>query len=175
MKDVRLVDLDDGTIGVFTRPRRTIAGHGKIGFARINSLDELTPENIINAKILKNQFIPEEWGGVNQATLLENGKIGVLGHTASHDDRGDKHYYAVSFVLDPKTFECTKMKIIATRTEFPEGEMKVHYPEKPNELADVIFPGGLIRNNDKTATIYCGLSDCEGGKLTIEDPFIEKE
>ena len=58
------------------------------------------------------------------------------------------------------------MKIIATRNNFPAG------PSKIDELEDVIFPGGLERHGDGTATLYAGLSDVEAGSVEIPDPFI---
>jgi len=39
----------------------------------------------------------------------------------------------------------------------------------------VIFPGGIERNSDKTATLFVGLSDAEAYSITIEDPFLEYE
>ena len=43
----------------------------------INSLDELTPEAILDATIFDDQFISEEWGGCNQLFMLDDGNVGI--------------------------------------------------------------------------------------------------
>lgn len=165
MKDIRLISLPNGKIGVFTRPQGEIGGKGKIGYMEINSLDDLKKKDILNnAEIIENQFPEGEWGGANELHLLSDGRIGVIGHIAYEDEKG-KHYYAMAFIYDPKTKSSSPMKIIATRKNFPNGKAK-----RP-ELNDIIFPGGLIRNGDGTATLYAGLGDAETGKITIADPF----
>jgi Protein of unknown function (DUF1861) len=169
MKDIRLVELKDGSIGVFTRPQGEKGGRGKIGFTRIASLDDLTAEVIENAPLLDNQFIDEEWGGVNELHLLANGLVGVLGHIAYLDKEGNRHYYPMVFVLNPDTMETSNIELIATRSHFLEG------PAKRPDLVDVVFSGGLIRKKDGTADLYAGISDAEAQKITIVDPFIKYE
>lgn len=171
MKDVRLAEFNDGTIGVFTRPLGGVAGRGKIGFAHINSLEELTPEKLIRARVLKEKFIAEEWGGVNEVHVLPDGKVGVIGHISAYDNEKNKHYYAMSFVYDPQTHLSSKIKIIATREDFPTGATKVKNEKVPNELVDIVFPGGIVGLNNDFVTLYCGLSDTEAGKITIPNPF----
>lgn len=61
MKDIRLVSLKDGRIGVFSRPRdkkveETYGSGAVIGFAVIDSLDDLTADVIENAP--SNTHIP---------------------------------------------------------------------------------------------------------------------
>lgn len=168
MKDIRLASLPNDNIGVFTRPQGGTNNEGKIGYTEIKSLEDLNIENILDAKIIENQFAPGEWGGSNELHPLEDGKIGVLGHIAYKDLKDDRHYYAMSFVYDTKTNTSSPLEIIATRKNFPEGGAK-----KP-ELSDIIFSGGLVRHEDGTATLYAGLSDAEAGKIEIPDPFINK-
>ena len=169
MKDIRLVELKDGSIGVFTRPQGEKGGRGKIGFTRIASLDDLTAEVIKSAPLLNNQFIDKEWGGVNELHLLANGLVGVLGHIAYLDKEGNRHYYPMVFVLNPDTMETSNIELIATRSHFLEG------PAKRPDLVDVVFSGGLIRKKDGTADLYAGISDAEAQKITIVDPFIKYE
>ncbi|MFA5773552.1 MAG: DUF1861 family protein [Candidatus Paceibacterota bacterium] len=167
MKDIRLISLPNGKIGVFTRPQGEIGGKGKIGYMEIDSLDDLKKKDILNnAEIIENQFPEGEWGGANELHLLSDGRIGVIGHIAYQDEKG-KHYYAMAFIYDPKTKSASPMEIIATRKNFPNGKAK-----RP-ELDDIIFPGGLIRNGDGTAILYAGLGDAETGRITIKDPFEE--
>ena len=169
MKDIRLVALRNGRIGVFTRPQGGSNGRGKIGYVEIDHLGDLNDPHIIqNAKIIENQFAPEEWGGVNDLHLLEDGKIGVIGHIAYQDEEGAKHYHAMSFVYDPETHSASPIKIIATRNNFLAGD------EKRLGLADIVFPSSVL-NDDGTWTLYAGLSDVEAGKITCPNPFMEKE
>lgn len=60
MKDIRLLQLEKNQILVMTRPQGSIfvngkryeAGRGKIGYTILHSLNELTPEAILDATIL---------------------------------------------------------------------------------------------------------------------------
>ncbi|SES68399.1 DUF1861 family protein [Anaerobranca gottschalkii] len=169
MKDIRLLELKDGRILVFTRPQGEIGGRGTIGYIIINSLEELTPQKILEARLFKNQFIKEEWGGANELINLNNGLVGVLGHIAKFDNEGNRHYYSMTFAFNPINGEITKMKIIATRSDFADGEYK-----RP-DLKDVIFSGGILRKDNGKAELYCGVSDAEAHKVMIEDPFLEYE
>ncbi|HEY8420330.1 MAG TPA: DUF1861 family protein [Thermoclostridium sp.] len=169
MKDIRLVELSDRRIGVFTRPQGIIGGRGKIGFTSIGSLDELTEETIIKAELIENQFLDDEWGGSNEPHLLKNGKIGVLGHIACFDEEGNRHYYSMVFMFDPVSKVSSPIQIIATRSNFEKGEYK------RKDLMDVIFSGGLIRREDGFAELYVGVSDAEAHKIIIPDPFLQFE
>ena len=64
MKDIRLIELPNREIGVFTRPQGEIGGRGKIGFIKINSLNQITPDLLLHAPLLEGQFTDKEWGGV---------------------------------------------------------------------------------------------------------------
>ncbi|AIQ64529.1 hypothetical protein PSTEL_16925 [Paenibacillus stellifer] len=169
MKDLRLVELNDGRIGVFTRPQGVKGGRGKIGFVIVRSLEELTVELIAEAPLLEEQFIETEWGGVNEARMLANGLIGVLGHIARFDKDGNRGYYPMVFALDPDTGAFTDIEVIAVRSNFDLG------PAKRPDLTDVVFSGGLVRSDDGTAILYAGISDAEAHCLKIPDPFLRLE
>ncbi|ETT48087.1 hypothetical protein C162_16445 [Paenibacillus sp. FSL R7-269] len=169
MKDIRLIELQDGRIGVLTRPQGERGGRGQIGFTVIDSLEELNEQTLVEAEILQHQFVQEEWGGANEAHLLSNGHVGVLGHIACFDPLGKKHYYAMVFSLNPDTFETTPLKIIAARSDFPVG------PGKRPDLQDVIFSGGLVRGEDGRSVLSVGVSDAEAYRIEIPDPFAEYE
>ncbi|AIQ38923.1 DUF1861 family protein [Paenibacillus sp. FSL R7-0297] len=169
MKDIRLIELQDGRIGVLTRPQGERGGRGQIGFTIIDSLEELNEQTFLEAEILQHQFVREEWGGANEAHLLRNGHVGVLGHIACFDHLGKKHYYSMVFSLNPDTFETTPLKIIAARSDFPIG------PGKRPELQDVIFSGGLVRLEGGRAVLSVGVSDAEAYRIEIPDPFTEYE
>jgi Protein of unknown function (DUF1861) len=169
MKDLRLAELKDGSVAVLTRPQGEKGGRGKIGFARIPSLNELTLEVIEEAPLLEGQFAEGEWGGANELHFLSNGLIGVLGHIASFDEEGNRHYYPMVFSLNPETGVHTEIQLIAIRDDFLAGASK-----RP-DLVDVVFSGGLVRKEDGTADFYAGISDAEAHKITIKDPFNQFE
>lgn len=165
MKDIRLVELEHGQIGVFTRHQGHIGGRGTIGFMILDALDELSSVDLMNASLLEKQFMRLEWGGVNEARKLPDGRIGVVGHIASRDTQGNKSYYVMTFTLCPYMAKVSPLRIIAARNNFPSG------PTKMPELANVVFPGGFTMNNDGTITLYAGLSDTEAGCIVCHEPF----
>lgn len=169
MKDIRLLQLEDGRIGVFTRPQGDKGGRGKIGFTIINHLDELQAELIEAAPLIQDHFAEDEWGGANEIHLLTNGDIGVLGHIACFDKEGNRHYYPMTFLYEPETNEIKNMEIIATRDDFPEG------PAKRPDLQDILFSGGLLRLENGQADLYVGVSDAEAHKVILPDPFAKYE
>lgn len=119
MKDVRLAELPDGKIAVCSRPQgASMEKYGciaKIGFTVVNGLGELTADVIENAPFLEKMFKDDEWGGVNQLTVLKNGKLGAIGHKACRTYEADGqrlHYYGIAFAIDPVTREITQNKMI---------------------------------------------------------------
>jgi Protein of unknown function (DUF1861) len=169
MKDLRLAELKDGSVAVLTRPQGEKGGRGKIGYTRISTLHDLTLEVIEDAPLLEGQFAEGEWGGANELHILNNGLIGVLGHIASFDEEGDRHYYPMVFSLNPETGEHTEIQLIAVRDDFLAGASK-----RP-DLVDVVFSGGLVRKEGGTAEFYAGISDAEAHRITITDPFAQFE
>lgn len=165
MKDIRLLELANQSIAVFTRPQGEKGGRGKIGYTTIQSLSELTIDVIDNAPLIETHFLDEEWGGVNEAFLDQDGKIIALAHIASMESDGTRHYYPITFEYNESTNEIVDMKIIATRADFPAGEAK-----RP-DLKDVLFSGGIIKLADNRAELYVGVSDAEAHKAIIPNPF----
>ena len=171
MKDLRLVELENKKIGVFTRPQHpegkigSLGGRGKIGYVELNSLDEINPENLMKAKIL-DQISDENWLGANEIHILGNGKLGVLAHVAMYDSKKDRHYYPAAFIFEPKTGVSSEIKIIAERKMFLDG------PSKTPDLKDVVFSGGLIRKSNGKADLFVGTSDAEAQMIEIGDPFV---
>lgn len=182
MKDIRLVDLQDGRIGVFSRPRgeavrRQYGSASMIGFAVIHSLDELTAEVIEGARPIAGIFGPDEWGGCNQAYLLENGKVGVIGHQSFTQPQGGGPgcagerlpdlavYVNIAFEFDPETFAVAGRKVIGTRGCYPEGE-----PKLP-ALKDCTFTSGIVLRGDGKADLYGGMGDAGEGRIVIDYPF----
>ncbi len=167
MKDIRLMGLPDGKILVLSRPQGKIGGRGKIAFTVIDKLDSLGPAAINRAVVLEDLFTPEQWGGANELHPLEDGRVGVLGHIAMFDAAGDRHYYPMTFTLDPSTGRRSPMKVLLRRSQLPAGASK-----RP-DLTDVLFSGGLVRGRDGTAVLYVGAGDAEAYRVTIPDPFLD--
>ncbi len=177
MKDVRLLELPDGRVAVFSRPQGQpmLDRYGciaKIGFAIAPSLDSVTADFIEGAPLLEGHFLPDEWGGSNQPYNLKNGLVGVIGHESwgeTVDGVFYIHYYSMAFAIDPETRSMTPSKVIGTRDCFPAG------PQKDKRSQDVVFTSGILRRKDGKALLYCGLSDCQVGCLEIDDPFLAYE
>lgn len=170
MKDIRLIELLNGKIGIFTRPQGGKYGRGKIGYTEIDELADLTPEVINNAKIIGDQFAKDEWGGANDLYLLADGRIGVLGHIAHYDKdiKGQemrKNYYAMAFVFDPDDRSVSDIKIIANA-----GDLEFCMDRKTNQLGNVLFSGGLKIEGEK-AKLYAGVNDIHAVCLEIDNPF----
>jgi hypothetical protein len=174
MKDIRLILLPDKRISIFTRPQGEIGKRGRIGFMTVNSIEDfskLSDSDFYSAKLLPDVFDDNEWLGVNAVFILKNNTLGVLGHIAcfSEKENINRNYYPITFNFDPVSNDFSGMKIIASRNLLPPGE------SKREDLANVIFPGGLVRNSDGTASLYVGAGDAEAYKITIIDPLLEYE
>ena len=88
MKDIRLVELRDGRIGVFSRPRgeevrKQFGSESLVGFTVIDSLDALSPEVIKNAPYISGLFRKDEWGG-RRPTCSRAGKSASSAISAMH-------------------------------------------------------------------------------------------
>ncbi|MFX3616565.1 MAG: DUF1861 family protein [Sporolactobacillus sp.] len=169
MKDLRLGQLIGGSILVLTRPQGLKGGRGKIGYFMIDSLDELDCRKIEDAPLLQGHFAEGEWGGANEILPLRNGDAGVLGHIAYFDEKGDRHYFPMTFAFDPSTGFHTPIELIATRSHFLDG------PSKREDLKDIVFSGGGLRQMDGTFVLYAGTSDTEAQTMVMGDPFVKYE
>lgn len=170
MKDIRLVQLTDKRIGVFSRPRseeirKKYSSESIVGFTIINNLDELSADVIENASIVEGLFDKDEWGGCNQAYCLDSGMIGVIGHKCYRSEDDLLVYFNISFVLDPTTNKISDMKIIGTRSCYPDGPAKV-----PN-LIDCAFTSGIVMREDGRVDLYSGIGDTAEGRIVIDYPF----
>lgn len=172
MKDIRLVELPNGKIGIFTRPLGEDAPGdrlAKVGFTVVDEITDINADIITKAPLFNDFFIEEEWGGCNYAEPLKNGLIGVIGHKSYRSEDGLLHYYGTAFALNYETREVTDMKVIISRDCFPYC-----VPREPR-LSDITFTAGVVRNGDGTAVVYTGLSDSAVGSAVIKDPFEEYE
>lgn len=165
MKDIRLCELADGRIAVFTRPQGKKGGLGKIGFTVLDCLKDLCADSILDAAIDGSYFLPEEWGGTNDIHRLKNGWLGVAGHIACRTAER-LHYRSMAFILDPATGEHSPLRIIACRNDISSSPAS-----KRPDLMDVLFTGGVVRHGNGLATLYTGVSDCESWRAEILDPF----
>lgn len=177
MKDVRLVELYDGRIGVFSRPRdemvrRRYGSESVIGFTVIDDLDGLTPEAIENARVIDGILGRGEWGGCNQAYRLSDGNVLVAGHlccSGSPATNGVPRqiYCNAAFEFNPNTREASRVRIVATRRMYPAQE-----PKEPH-LDDCVFTSGFVFNDDGTCDIYSGLCDAAEGRIRVKADAIQ--
>lgn len=174
MKDIRLVQLETGRIGVFSRPRgpeiEAKYGSGAIvGYAEVDSLDALNDEIIMNAIKIDGLFEKGEWGGSNQAYCLPDGTIGVIGHhsRAEVDAEGirQKVYENIAFRFDPRRHALLSCDTIATREDFPP------MPAKMPDLARCAFASGVVARTDGLVDLYSGLGDLCEGRIVVKNPF----
>ncbi len=156
MKGIRLVQLRKG-IGVFTRPHDRDGG-GQIGYTEIDSLDKLNPTVIANAPLINQRFPKGEWGGVNEAHTLRDGRILALGHRAYFDEVKNKHYYPWHFIFDPITKSSIDLGIIGASDDFPQTNSRA------NDLDDVYYPVAI---NLEKREIYGGIRDAMSATQSI--------
>ena len=171
MKDIRLVELDNYQIGVFSRPKnkeikKLYGSYAVIGFTIIDNLEELTTEVIETAPYIPGLFSKGEWGGCNQAYNLGNGLIGVVGNKCyCSQNKKTTTYTVISFIFDSVKHEISNLKLIGTRPCFPEG------PAKKSWLTDCCFPAGIVFKKNNKVDLYSGINDCEVGRIVIDNSF----
>lgn len=171
MKDIRLVRLANGKVGVFSRPRdeKIMAKYkceSMIGFAILDDIDSLSARSIAAAPYIEGMFAEGEWGGCNQCYLLDSGLIGVIGHKC-YKENGNSVYMNTAFVFDPVSRRVLQDRIIGTRNCYPEG------PSKIPTLQDCAFTSGIVMREDGRVDLYSGIGDCQEGRIVIDYPFAE--
>lgn len=169
MKDIRLVQMADGKVGVFSRPRdeeimKKYKCESMIGFTVIDHVDQLSPDVIQQAPYIEGIFAEGEWGGCNQCYLLDTGLIGVIGHKC-YKENENSIYMNSAFVFDPMSRKVIEEKIIGTRKCYPEG------PAKIPTLKDCAFTSGIVMRDDGKVDLYSGIGDCQEGRIVIDYPF----
>ena len=151
MKDIRLLRARRRPgCGLLSPARR----EGRQGQDRLrasrDSLDCRDGGDDRRGSVCRRQFAAGEWGGANEAQVLADGSLGVLGHIAQWGATGCRHYYPMAFTLDPDRRCTTPDPIIATRDMFPAAATK------RADLVDVVFSGGLMRHANGYATLWAG-------------------
>ena len=176
MKDIRLVELEDGRIGVFSRPRcqaimDEYGTESQIGFTIINTLDELSAQVIESAEYIPGIFAPKEWGGINQAISFGNGKIGLIGHQCYNLFKDGNEYpvYVNTCILyDYKNKSIHDKKVIGVREDYPDTESKLKTLCKCAFTTGILFKDG---DDGDSVELYSGLSDVGQGMIVIPNPF----
>ena len=173
MKDIRLVQMPSGKVGVFTRPRgeHILAEYGSesiVGYCELDSIDELDETIVDKAKVIPGLFEDGEWGGCNQCYLLKDGHIGVIGHRCYREPTPEVElqvYINIAFIFDPETFEVSDMKVIGDKASYPDTPAMLPY------LADCVFTCGIEMRADGKADLYSGVGDVAQGRIVIDAPF----
>lgn len=167
MKDIRLIELADKRIGVFTHFRTE--GSCLTGFATIDKIEELTVDVINSAKLINHRPFGDAWGGPNQVYLLSTGMLGCISHHGylldQENDAQLRIYCCTSYVFDPATYDVHAFKIIGTKGCFPPCEAKLP------RLVDCAFVSGIEMRKDGKCDLYSGLGDTHEGRIVIDYPF----
>jgi len=175
MKDVRVAPLLDGRLAVFTRPLTGAAYPGRVGFAIIDSIEEIE-KAVINAPLLPFSLDKNERIGVNEAYEIGPSTLHVFCHIARVDpmqqdgrevfdfDRGIIHYSGYQFDLDPNHPYDDNIALhkVADRSNFPINSG----PSKGKRYDDVIFPGGT--GGLGQTQYYCGVEDAQVGVIDFK-------
>jgi hypothetical protein len=161
MKDIRVCQIEDGQLAVFTRPTEGIAFPGRIGFTRINKIEQLEVA-ALNAPLLRFDISQEIKMGANEACLI-NDTIHVMCHQATTDSVNNYHYAVYEFNIHPTNpfGGCVRLREVATRNDFP----KINGLSKGNIYQDVIFPGGT--GGSSHSDLYVGVEDSAIGVISI--------
>lgn len=159
MKDIRICQLPEGKLAVFTRPTINHMFFGRIGFAIINSLPEL-PEAVKDAQLLNLNIDSSSIVGTNEVSF-SSGQVQVFCHVATKSLDEAMHYSAYKFLVDPNNpfSQQIPLQQVCARADFPSCPAKTKFVE------DVVFPGGTggLRETD----FYCGLSDAAIGVISL--------
>lgn len=128
------------------------------------------------ATIFTDFFSSGEWGGVNSAHLLADGRIAIYGHIARYvlDDKGQKQkeYYAMTAIHDPKANTISSPEIYLTQEDL-EQTLHKPLPRKSPVLKSIYFSGGVNRQEDGTMKDYAGVGDTTAICTTCKDPQAE--
>lgn len=169
MKDIRVVELANKRIGVFTHFRTE--GSCLTGFVTIDDISELSAEVINAAPLINHRPFGDAWGGPNQVYLLSSGMLGCISHHGYLLDQPDdvqlRVYCATSYVLEPETLDVFDFKIIGTNSVFPKCQ-----PKLPR-LADCVFVSGIVMREDGRCDLYSGVGDTNEGRAVIDYPFAD--
>lgn len=173
MKDIRLLQLPSGKVGVFTRPRgkhiaEQYGSSAIVGYCELDSIDQLDATIGDTARVIPGLFDKDEWGGCNQVYALKDGRIGVIGHRCYLEQTESVElqvYMNMSFIFNPDTFEVSDMKIIGDKKCYP------HTPHMLPYLADCAFTTGIEMRPDGKADLYSGVGDVTEGRIVIDPPF----
>lgn len=168
MKDIRLVELADGGIGLLTRPKGTLEGvpynNGYIGFIRLERPEDLSPSVALAAKAIFQPndvikairalggFNGDVWVGGNDAHPNADGGLTVYAHFGTQGPYG-----AIRFDIDPDRGRGTirNVALIALAEDFAglgDG------PVRP----DTVFTGGF-----SDGVLTCGLNDYKLGLVSL--------
>jgi hypothetical protein len=192
MKDIRLIELQDGRILIMTRPQGKTYdkdyGQGKIAYFIVDSFEEFVKfseggkeestltKMMENGKVLEGMFRDDQWGGTNALHLLQNGNVGVLGHIARHNKKGNREYCPITFEFDPNLGKVSSLKLIGrwktlAKLLSPQRiPIKKLNPKQPLDLANVWWGTDLILGKSRYF-ISAGLRDSRMGVIETTAPF----
>ncbi len=161
MKDIRPFQLNDGRVGVLTRPESPDGTKG-VAYAEFDDLEDITAQGLLAARPIPALASPMEGQhrGGNEAVARPDGTIGYLGHIAAVDLNMRKVYCAETAVLDPVSLEIERERVVSCHMCYPTFE------PKSDAHQEVVFPQGIIGT-----LLFVGLGDAGSGYEDIGEPF----
>lgn len=177
-KDIRLQELEKPNKGIFRRPKEGEFGDGQIGWQTttepIENLQSVLGDNG-SMKIIK-KFAPDEWGGMNDSRMLNDGSIFFVGHMASldrarTDPKAKKMYYGTAGIFDPKSEEILRWEIIIDEDTIASlaAEQGIKIESKNEEMGSVCYISSIIEIDEENDLITLGVSvqDTKSFEATI--------
>lgn len=151
MKCVRLVELENGQVGVFTRPQSpgdpSRGGRGKIGFCVVDRLSDIDATVLHEAPLMYDLFGDEEWGGVNDVRLMPDGRLLALGHIArfltDSPIEGDREYHSIVFEFDPYKRAIGNVRMVSKVEDMELERLPFEIEPKKQYLNRVEYPNAL--------------------------------
>lgn len=175
-KDIRVAQLHNGNIAVFTRPTKGEAYPGRIGFTVIHTIEEIE-QSIDTARLLPFTVDKNARIGANEVyeVLTDKSTLHVFCHIATTDplmvngkevfdfDRGIIHYAGYTFDLDSDHpyDERITLKKVADRSDFPANKGL----NKGDRYKDVVFPGGT--GGPDESLYFAGVEDARIGIIDL--------
>ena len=168
----RVLQDIDGSLLMSTRPADGRVGENVLGLLRLQSIEEASAERVASDSI----SIPT---GLDDGTFLAVNEmhwvrhkpsgerhIGVLGCISQPDAAGKWSFAAATWFIDPIRNVMTRPEVISERSAFPVAEPKADH------LANVIFPGSLVRvGTASRVVLLTGVSDAYVGEVALDDPL----
>lgn len=185
-KDIRLQELDFPSVGVFRRPKDKEYGDGQIGWQTTSDISENLKNTLSDNNTMKiiKKFATDEWGGMNDSRMLDNGKnkgkIFFVGHMAKFDrpktdPEKKKDYYGTAGIFNPETEEIESWEIIVDEEAIAAlaAEQGIVIEPKNEQMGSVCYISSIINIDEENGLVTLGISvqDTKSFEATLKVPI----